>query len=279
MKLRPLCPSRGRVEVRSQEHSTMEYSSQKHRRLFTTLVLITDTRQGMSHTQHIGKEEGNSSTGSSLFLRSTLEGKKNGDHHHREAKTCGTPEHRLATTDFVGVKGRVEGAEDEHALDAAADDEGEIASQTDVEFEGGGDVVDTMVLVRVTRVNCKTSTNTYTRLIPPIWFMNCMPYANNTRRPVCTRSRLRMLRHLYSPCSFASLMVSRISSSSARIFGSSGGASYTLHKIARASFPCPFWYRYLGLSGRPKTRNMTMKAKSIWHAIGRRQAIPSGWRT
>jgi hypothetical protein len=134
-----------------------------------------------------------------------------------------------------------------------------------------------------------------TRLMPPIWFMNCIPYASMTRLPVWTSSRLKMSRHLYSPCLRSSSIASRISFCCCETFGSSGPPSQTSHKTCSASSLRPWAYSQRGDSGIPNTRTTTTYSKSVttfywtayisvilamanatWQAIGTRHATDPG---
>lgn len=76
-----------------------------------------------------------------MFDCRSLEAEQNRDHHHAEPERQGTPDHGCAAADSVDEEGWEEAAEDEHDLDTAADDEGEVVGETDVVGEDGWDEV------------------------------------------------------------------------------------------------------------------------------------------
>lgn len=74
-----------------------------------------------------------------VFL--ALEAEKNRNHHHADPKRKRTPHHGCAAANPIDEESREEAAENEHDLNAAANDHGEIMTQADVLAENGGDEV------------------------------------------------------------------------------------------------------------------------------------------
>lgn len=77
-----------------------------------------------------------------MLVRLPLKAKQDEYHHHADAQSEGSPHHGLAAADAVDEDGGEETADDEHDLDAAADDLGEVFAEADVGVEDGRDEVD-----------------------------------------------------------------------------------------------------------------------------------------
>jgi hypothetical protein len=98
--------------------------------------------------------------------------------------------------------------------------------------------------------------------MPPIWFINCIPYASITLLPVWTWSRLRTSRHLYSPCSLSISIAWMMSFCCCDTFSLSGSPFQTSHRTCSASSLRPRAYSHRGDSGIPKTMMTTTFVRS-----------------
>lgn len=76
-----------------------------------------------------------------MLVSLALEAEKNGNHHHANSKRQRTPYHGCAAADSIDEERREEAAENEHDLNAAADDHGQVMTQADVPAENSGDKV------------------------------------------------------------------------------------------------------------------------------------------
>ena len=104
-----------------------------------------NTIDAPAKNKHVREEEGNSRRGRRVLLVGALEAEQNTDHHHGNGETQAAPHHGLASPDAVDEEGGEEGPDHEHALNAAAEDEGEVAGQADVGLEDRRHEVDDQV--------------------------------------------------------------------------------------------------------------------------------------
>lgn len=82
--------------------------------------------------QHVHEEKRHGRRRRRMLIRLPLETKQNSHHHHADTQSKRSPHHGLAAADAVDENSGEEGAEDEHDLDAAADDLGEVFGKADV---------------------------------------------------------------------------------------------------------------------------------------------------
>lgn len=82
--------------------------------------------------EHVGEEEGNGSGGGGfskrlrVLIRLEVKAQQHTEHHHAYGEPQTAPHHWSSASHLVQSKGRYQRAEEEHSLDKAANEEGEI---------------------------------------------------------------------------------------------------------------------------------------------------------
>ena len=125
--------------------------------------------------QHIQKEESNCSWSCWVFVGLALKAEQDCHQHHTQAHPNHSPYHGPAASESVCENGGKCTADDKHNLNASANDLWEVLVETDIGVEDGWDVVTKDIYPLVVFSECWLTGAYTTRLIPPIWFINCIP--------------------------------------------------------------------------------------------------------